>query len=500
MAENVLLEMKQIDKRFLGVHALKRVDLKLCAGEVHALLGENGAGKSTLIKILGGIYACDEGEIYIEGSRVIIHNVHDAQINGVSIIHQELVLVPHMTVAENIFLGREIRNKLGMVDKALLNKKAQELLDSFELGIQANDLIRSLTTAQQQMVEIIKALSYNSKILVMDEPTSSLSDKEVAFLFNTIRKLKEKGVGIIYISHRMSELFEICDKVSVLRDGEYIGTKDIQGQDSRKLIDELIQMMVGRQLTNYYTRTINPSGETVLQVKGLKDETLLHDVDFELRKGEILGFAGLVGAGRSEVMKCIFGLSPYTAGEILIDGKKIDIKNPHDAMKQGIALVPESRKEEALFLVQNVRYNLTVNVLKAFMKGIRVNKRAENQIADNYIGQMAIRTPSKEQTVNNLSGGNQQKVVIGRWLATDPKILILDEPTRGVDVGAKAEIYAIMNTLAAKGVAIIMISSELPEIINMSDRVMVMCGGTMTGCLDRDEITQQKIMQLATKH
>ena len=418
--------MKQIDKRFLGVHALKRVDFALCAGEVHALLGENGAGKSTLIKILGGIYACDEGDIYIEGSRVSIHNVHDAQKNGVSIIHQELVLVPYMTVAENIFLGRETRNKLGLVDKALLNKKAQELLDSFELGIRADDLIRSLTTAQQQMVEIIKALSYNSKILVMDEPTSSLSDKEVAFLFNTIRKLKEKGVGVIYISHRMSELFEICDKVSVLRDGEYIGTKEVKGQDNSKLIEELIQMMVGRQLTNYYTRTLNESGDTVLKVKGLGDDRLLIDVDFEVRKGEILGFAGLMGAGRSEVMKCIFGLEPYSSGEILIDGKKVDIKNPYNAMNQGIALVPESRKEEALFLIQNVRYNLTVNVLSDFIKGISVNKRAENQIADNYIEQMSIRTPSKDQTLNNLSGGNQQKVVIGRWLATNPRLLIID--------------------------------------------------------------------------
>lgn len=500
LAKNILLEMKQIDKRFLGVHALKRVDFALYAGEVHALLGENGAGKSTLIKILGGIYPYDEGEIYIEGKSVAIHNVHDAQKNGVSIIHQELVLVPHMTVAENIFLGREIRNKLGMVDKTLLNKKAQELLDSFELAIRADDLIRSLTTAQQQMVEIIKALSYNSKILVMDEPTSSLSDKEVAFLFETIKKLKEKGVGIIYISHRMSELFEICDRVSVLRDGEYIGTRDIKGQDNGKLVDELIQMMVGRQLTSYYTRTINENGETVLQVKGLTDGKLLNNVGFEIRKGEILGFAGLVGAGRSEVMKCIFGLAPYTSGEILIDGKKIHIKDPYDAMKHGMALVPESRKEEALFLLQNVRYNLTINVLTDFINGIRVNKRIENKIADKYIEQMSIRTPSKEQTVNNLSGGNQQKVVIGRWLATNPKILILDEPTRGVDVGAKAEIYAIMNSLAAQGVAIIMISSELPEIINMSDRVMVMCGGTVTGCLERDEITQQKIMQLATKH
>lgn len=492
--EGNLLQMKNVNKRFPGVYALKGVNFELKKGEVHALLGENGAGKSTLMKVLGGIYSIDEGEIYINGEKVEVKSVKDAQAFGISIIHQELVLVPYMTVAENIYLGRELTGGGGFVDIKSMIKEAQKLLDSFELNINAASLIAELTVAEQQMVEIIKAISFNAKILVMDEPTSSLTDKEVEFLFKTIRNLKENGVGIVYISHRMSELFEISDRITVMRDGEYIGTKNTK--ETTK--DELIAMMVGRSLTNYYTRTYNEPGETILEVKNLKREGILNDVSFDLKKGEILGVAGLMGAGRSEVMRAIFGLDSIDSGEIFVEGKKVNIKSPNDAMDYGIALVPENRKEEGLFLIQSVKFNATLKVLDKFINLIKVDKKKENDIVNKYVKEMSIKTPSTEQLVGNLSGGNQQKVVIARWLATEPKVLILDEPTRGVDVAAKAEIYLIMNKLVNSGVSIIMISSELPEIINMSDRVLVMANGSVSGQLVRGEFTQEKIMHYAT--
>jgi ABC-type sugar transport system ATPase subunit len=495
MGENILLEMEHIKKEFPGVLALKDVSLQLRAGEVHALLGENGAGKSTLIKVLGGIYSSDSGTIRINGASVTINSVEDAQKNGISVIHQELVLVPHMTVAENIFLGREPLAANGTVDFKKMNADVKKILNSFELDIIPDEEVSTLTIAQQQMVEIIKALSFNAHILVMDEPSSSLSEKDVGFLFETIRKLKKNKVGIIYISHRMSELKQITDRITVIRDGEYIGTKETAAATN----DELIAMMVGRQLTHYYTRTYGEPGDTVLEVRGLSDGKLLKDVSFELHGGEILGFAGLVGAGRSEVMKCIFGIDPLTAGEILVEGKRVKIRNPEEAMDLGIALVPESRKLEALFPIQSVMFNITIKTIKEFIHGILVNKEKELSITKEYVDSMAIKTPAYTQAVGNLSGGNQQKVIIGRWLATKPKILILDEPTKGVDVGAKAEIYAIMNELVKQGVAIIMISSELPEVINMSDRVNVMSGGRITVCLPREELSQERIMKYATQ-
>lgn len=484
--------MKGIQKRFPGVLALNNVSLTVKAGEVHALLGENGAGKSTLIKVLGGIYIAEEGEIFIEGKKVVIDGVKAAQANGIAIIHQELVLVPYMTVAENIFLGREPMTG-GFVNIRQMTQEAQALLDANGMNIQADALVGSLTIAQQQMVEIVKAISFNSKILVMDEPTSSISDKEVEFLFKTMRGLTAKGVGIIYISHKMSELEQICDRVTVMRDGEYVGTKVVRETNK----DELIAMMVGRELTNYYTRDFQKPGEVVLKCEHISDGKMAKDASFEIRKGEIVGFAGLVGAGRSEVMKCIFGLTKHYTGEIEIEGKKVHVHNPIEAMKYGIALVPENRKAEGLYKVQSVRYNSTIEVLGEFIKGIFVDSAKEEEITQKYIDMLSTKTPTQDQLIGNLSGGNQQKVIIGRWLATNPKILILDEPTRGVDVGAKSEIYAIMNELVKKGMSIIMISSELPEIINMSDRVYVMNEGSITGCLDRMEVSQEAIMQLA---
>ncbi len=494
VSEQYLLEMKGISKSFPGVKALQNVGLQLRAGEVHALLGENGAGKSTLIKVLGGIYHAEEGEIYVEGQKVRIDSVAAARLAGVSIVHQELVLVPYMTVAENIFLGREPGSRFN-IHRAKMTEEAQKLLDAYEMNIDADALVEQLTIAQQQMVEIVKAISFQSKILVMDEPTSSISDKEVGFLFETMRMLTKKGVGIIYISHKMSELEEICDRVTVMRDGQTVGTREVK--TTKK--DDLIALMVGRELTNYYTRDYQEPGEVILKCEHISDGKMVKDASFELRKGEIIGFAGLVGAGRSETMKAIFGLTPHMTGDVYVNGQKVHIRMPVEALKYRIALVPESRKEEGLYRVQSVRFNSTIEVLGQFIRNLRVDVKKEEEITQKYIDLMATKTPSQEQIIGNLSGGNQQKVMIGRWLATDPQILILDEPTRGVDVGAKAEIYAIMNELVKKGMSIIMISSELPEIINMSDRVYVMNEGRVTGCLDHESVTQEAIMQLAAK-
>ncbi|AIF50881.1 sugar ABC transporter ATP-binding protein [Pelosinus sp. UFO1] len=490
----VVLEMKNIHKRFPGVYALKDVNFALEAGEVHGVLGENGAGKSTLMKVLGGIYNVDEGEIYIDGQGVKIHDVIDSQNAGVSIIHQELVLVPHMSVAENIFSGREPTGKFGFIKQDIMLEEAQKLLDFFNLGIDASQLVYKLNIAEQQMVEVARAISFNSKILVMDEPTSSLTEKEVGFLFQTIENLKSQGVGIIYISHRMSELFRITDRITVMRDGQYIGTKVTKETN----VNELISMMVGRELTSYYHKIAHELGENALEVRSLSREGVFSGINFEIKKGEILGFSGLVGAGRSEIMKSIFGLDPIDSGEVYIHGEKVVIQSPSDAMDLGIALVPENRKDEGLILKGSVGYNMTLRVLDEFIKGIGVNTRKEEEIINTYVEKLGIKSASSSQLVSNLSGGNQQKVVIAKSLAANPQILILDEPTRGVDVGAKAEIYAIMNRLAQEGVSIIMISSELPEIINMSDRVIVIHNGSIAGILNRDEFSQEKIMHMAT--
>lgn len=492
MSEQYLLEMKNINKSFPGVKALQNVDFQLKAGEVHALLGENGAGKSTLIKVLGGIYIAEEGEIFVEGQKVKIDGVVPARNAGVSIVHQELVLVPYMTVAENIFLGREPGQKLN-INRKKMTEDAQKLLDAYEMGIDADTLVENLTIAQRQMVEIVKAISFNSKILVLDEPTSSISDKEVHFLFETVRNLTKQGVGVIYISHKMSELQEICDRVTVMRDGQAVGTRVVKETTT----DDLIALMVGRELTNYYTRDYQKPGEVVLKCEHISDGKMAKDASFELRKGEILGFAGLVGAGRSETMKAIFGLAAHRTGDVYVKGQKVNIKSPVDALKYGIALVPESRKDEGLYGVQSVQFNSTIEVLNEFIGKLRVDHKKEEEITQKYIDMMSTKTPSQQQIIRNLSGGNQQKVMIGRWLATNPEILILDEPTRGVDVGAKAEIYSIMNDLVKQGMSIIMISSEMPEIINMSDRVYVMAEGVVKGCLNHEEVTQEKIMQLA---
>jgi ribose transport system ATP-binding protein/inositol transport system ATP-binding protein len=493
MKQNILT-MENIHKKFPGVYALNGVNLELKYGEVHALLGENGAGKSTLIKILAGIYTADEGQIFIQNQKVKISDVQKAQSLGISVIHQELCLAPNMTVADNIFLGKEIVDKTGFVKFSGQNETAQSLLDLLGLAIQATDMVSDLSVAQQQMVEIAKALSIDAHIIVMDEPTASLTLKEVEMLFQTIENLKKKNIAVIYISHRMEELFRVADRVTVLRDGKYIGTRET----SNTTREELISMMVGRELKDLYSRTFHELGETILEVRNLCRSNVLHDISFSLRKGEILGISGLVGAGRTELARAIFGIDPVNNGEIWVAGEKANINSPIDAMKYGIALVPEDRKGQGLVLLGSVSYNITLAILKQFIKGIRDNHRLEKELVNHYIQKLSIKTPSHEHLTGNLSGGNQQKVVIAKWLATMPKVLILDEPTRGVDVGAKAELYSIINMLAEQGVGVIMISSELPEIINMSDRVLVMHSGRINGILGRDQLDQEKIMYYAT--
>ncbi len=492
---SILLRMKDVCKEFPGVKALEDVQLEVAEGEVHALLGENGAGKSTLIKVLGGIYIKDKGQIWINGREAEIRTVEDARKYGISIIHQELMMVPHLSVAENIFLGQEKTGSLGTVHLRRQEKEAQKLLDDFGLDVSADTLLGALTIAQQQMVEIVRAVSFGARIIVMDEPTSSLSNKEVDKLFDTVRNLKKQGIGIIYISHRMSELDEIADRVTILRDGKYIAT--VKAKDTTR--EQLVSLMVGRELSGYYTKTDTVRDEVILEVKDLSDGNMVKNVSFDLRRGEILGFAGLVGAGRTEALQNIFGLTKRVRGSVRFFGEEVNFKTPREAMRAGIGLVSEDRKKLGLFPDQSVRFNMTIGVLEKFIRCLHYNRAGERQITQEYIDKMETKVASMEQMISGLSGGNQQKVIIGRWLLAADKLLILDEPTRGVDVMAKAEIYEIMNHLAAQGLAIIMISSELPELINMSDRVVVMSHGISTGILERDELDQEKIMMLATK-
>ena len=483
--------MRDIHKRFPGVYALKGVDLTLNAGEVHALVGENGAGKSTLINVLGGIHKRDRGEILIDGKDAGITDVLSARNAGISIIHQELVLVPYLTVAENIFINRE-PEKMGGVDFRAMYERAQAFIDDLGLDLRANQKVIELTIAQQQRVEIVKAVSFNAKIIVMDEPTSSLSDKEIDALFENIRMLRSRGIGIIYISHRLSELAQIADVVTVLRDGESVKTLNVRDTTN----DEIVRLMVGREMTSYYTRTYRTPGETVLKCEGLTSNKV-RGVSFEVRSGEILGFSGLVGAGRTEAIKALLGFDELTAGEITFLGRSVRFRKPEEAYRAGIGYIPENRREEGLIPLQTVRFNTTLKVLDRFIRGIRVDIGREIELTDRYIDTLSVRTPSQLARIQNLSGGNQQKVVIAGCLATDPKLLIMDEPTRGIDVGAKAEIYALMNDLVMQGMAIIMISSELPEIINMSDRVVVMREGAVSKTLERSELTQEEIMRWA---
>lgn len=490
-----LLQMKGISKSFPGVNALTNVQLDLHYGEVLALVGENGAGKSTLMKILTGIYEKDEGEIIFEGKPITPKNTKEAQELGISIIHQELNLMQDLTVAQNIFIGRELTTGFNFFLKEKeLNERASKLFESLNINLNPETKISKLTVAKQQMVEIAKALSFNAKILIMDEPTAALTESEIETLFNIIRRLKENGVGIIYISHRMEELKVISERITVLRDGQYIDTLQTDKTD----INEVVSLMVGRELfIESKKRQIQEDSVNKLEVKNLTNH-YVKDINFELKKGEILGLAGLVGAGRTEVARAIFGADPIQRGEIYIDGKKVTIKQPSDAVKAGIGYLSEDRKRFGLMVNMNVSENIFISSINKYLKGPFVKESIIKKISEEYKEKLDIRTPSIFQKVNHLSGGNQQKIVIAKWLLRDSDILIFDEPTRGIDVGAKGEIYELLDQLAAEGKSIIMISSELPEILRMSHRIIVMCEGRITGELTSEEATQEKIMNYAT--
>jgi ribose transport system ATP-binding protein len=495
---DVLVLMEGIDKSFPGVHALDNGRFELRSGEVHALCGENGAGKSTLMKVLAGIYPKDAGRILYKGKEVDIPNPRAAQQLGISIVHQELNLMPHLTVAQNIFISREPRRGLKfLLDEKECNEKTLELFDRMHLKLDPRTRIADLTVAKQQMVELAKALSFNSEVLIMDEPTAALTETEIGDLFRIIRQLREKGVGVVHISHRMEEIKQISDRVTVMRDGRHIDT--VQTKDVT--IDRIISMMVGRTIYETVPEVPEtPNQEVVLEVKNLNCGRVIKDVNFNLKRGEILGFAGLVGAGRTEVARAVFGADPIESGEIYVQGKKAQIKSPSDAVKYGIGYLSEDRKRYGLALGMDVETNVVLAAFNKFLDFLGlVNQAKIRATAESYIKGLAIKTPGVRQKVKNLSGGNQQKVIISKWLTADTNILIFDEPTRGIDVGAKSEIYKLLNDLARQGKSIIMISSELPEILRMSHRIIVMCEGRITGELPIGEATQEKIMTYATK-
>ena len=492
----VILTMKGIDKSFPGVHALDHVDLEVRKGEVLALMGENGAGKSTLMKVLTGIYKKDEGTITYEGKEVEFENPRAAQAAGIVIVHQELNMMNHLTVAQNIFIGREIM-KGGLIDDAKMNEEAKKLFDKLNIDIDPTEKMGNLTVGKQQMCEIAKAISHDAKVIIFDEPSAALTESEIEELFKIIRDLRDKGVGMVYISHRMDEIKVITDRVTVMRDGTYVGT--IITKESTK--DDIINMMVGRVIYEDPKTESNVKADApvVLKVEHLNAGKMVRDVSFELRKGEILGFSGLMGAGRTETARALFGADKKDSGEIYINGKKVEINSPEDAVKCGIGYLSEDRKRYGCVVGKTVAENTTMASLENFMKGLFINKKKEEASAWEYVKALKTKTPTVDTEVVNLSGGNQQKVVIAKWLVRDCEILIFDEPTRGIDVGAKSEIYTLMNELVAQGKSIIMISSEMTEVLRMSDRIIVMCEGRKTGEIDISEATQENIMHMATQ-
>lgn len=492
---SVLLEMKNISKEFPGVKALDNAELNVRSGEVHILLGENGAGKSTLMKILSGVHQADKGTIHLEGKQVEIKNTKDAQKYGIGIIFQEFNLIPHLSVADNIYFGRVPRFLTGIVNRKKLFEDASNILDTLHLNISPKTLVKDLGVAEQQMVEIAKALSINSKVLIMDEPTAALTEQEIDKLFERIHALKEKGVGIIYISHRLEEFARIADRVTVMRDGKYVSTVDFH----KTTLDELIGLMVGRSLEDKFPKdTTIKKGNEILKVDKLSTKYKLKKISFSLRAGEVLGISGLMGAGRTELARAIFGADPISEGDIYIDGEKVSIQSPKEAIAKGISYLSEDRKKNGLALSLSVRENITMADLKAVSGNSVINRQNEINKAKSYVESLNIKTPSIEQKVKFLSGGNQQKVIIAKWLHTNTKIFIFDEPTRGIDVGAKIEVYQLINKLAREGNAVIMISSEMPEVLGLSDRILVMNEGKCTAILDRKDATQEKVMYYAT--
>lgn len=497
MADYVL-EMKNINKSFPGVKALDNVKLSVKPGTVHALMGENGAGKSTLMKCLFGMYSIDSGDVYISGKKKVLTDVKDGINSGIAMIHQELQPIKMMTIAENIYLGRYPVTKFKTVDHQKMNDEAKVLLEKVGLDVKPTDLMEKLTVSQMQSVEIAKAISQNAKIIIMDEPTSSLTDREVDTLFKIIYQLREDNIAIVYISHKIDEILQISDEITILRDGQYVGT-----WDAKDMTNELIiKNMVGRELTSLFPEKTNKvMDEIVLRVENLTspDPLSFQECYFELKKGEVLGVGGLVGAQRTELMEAVYGMREVEQGLVKVHGKQATIKRPKDAIDLGIALVTEDRRTNGIFGVLSVRDNTAISSVDQFVKNGIIDDKAIDMLVTDSIAALNIRTASDKTKIENLSGGNQQKVILARWLANDPDILILDEPTRGIDVGAKYEIYEIINQMAADGKSIIMISSEMPELLAVSDRIMVMCEGRVSGFLDKEEASQEKVMSLATK-
>ncbi|MCC5893373.1 sugar ABC transporter ATP-binding protein [Exiguobacterium sp.] len=487
------IELKRIHKSFGPVSVLKGVDFELLPGEIHALMGENGAGKSTLMKVMTGLHAQDEGEIVIDGAVRQFKHPKEAEREGIAFIHQELNILPELTVTENLFLGRELTGAFGVIKQQEMKRRAREYLAELNVFMEVDELAKNLSVGQQQMIEIAKALMTDAKVIVMDEPTAALTDREIRALFSVSRALRDQGVSIIYISHRMEEIFELCDRITVLRDGISIGTHPIVETS----FEEIVKEMVGREIGERYPDRTATIGDVVLEVNGLIGNRF-HNVSFDVRAGEIVGFSGLMGAGRTEVMRALFGADRAKGGTVKLNGKEVRIKKPADAIGHGIAFLTEDRKGEGLLLDFSLRENLSLPTLDRRAKGTIISRQAEETFADSYLKKLRVKHHSMEQKVKSLSGGNQQKVVLGKWLGVEPDVLILDEPTRGVDVGAKKEIYTIMSELAESGVAIIMISSDLPEVLGMSDRIVVMREGVVTGTLSKDEATQEKVMTYAT--
>jgi inositol transport system ATP-binding protein len=489
-----ILEMRDIHKSFPGVQALRGVGLAVRPGTVHGVMGENGAGKSTLMKIAIGLYRPDSGTIALRGQQVSFDSVHDALSQGISMIHQEMSPLPYMTVAQNIFLGRELKNRLGLIDHRGIDAAAAEMLKELKINISPRQIMGKLSVAQMQLVEIAEAVSRKADLIIMDEPTSAITEKEVAHLFSIIKDLKQRGVAVIYITHKMDEVFAITDEVSVYRDGEFVGR-----EDSANLTREnLIKMMVGRTIDQFFQKENATFGAPVVEVEGLTRNGYFRDISFNVREGEIFGVAGLIGAGRTEVMESLFGVSPKQAGVVKVRGKTVKIETPYDAIRHGMAFLTEDRKRSGLYLNLSVRDNITMPSLRNNLNALFINHRALRKLCTDAVGALTIRTPSLDQLVMFLSGGNQQKVLVSRWLATVPALLIMDEPTRGIDVATKSEIYKIMSSLAKSGKAIILISSEMPEILAMSDRIMVMHEGRKVGEIGRAEATQEKILHMAT--
>lgn len=493
MSTEYLLEVKNITKQFPGTKALSEVKLQVKKGEVHGLCGENGAGKSTLMNIIGGVFPPTEGQIYFEGKEISPKNPKEAQEIGIGFVHQELSLCTHLTAAENVFIGR-LPRKGDKIDFPRLYSESDAILNKFGAGFSSKTLVSDLNVSEQQIVEIAKSISLNCKFLILDEPTSSLTDKETSKLFEIVKDISSQGISVLYISHRMAEIFEICDCVTVFKDGIYVTTMDTKDITS----DDIINAMVGREIANLYPPKSQGFGEEILKVKGLTSKGVFEEISFSLRKGEILGFAGLVGAGRSEIMRGLCGIDLIDTGEITLNGQKVNFKTYRDAVAQGVCYLTEDRKTQGLFLEMSIKNNMSSANLKSVSNGMLLDDQKETELAEAYVAKLSVKIPGVNYPISSLSGGNQQKCLIGKWLSINPKIIIMDEPTRGIDVGAKCEIHQLLRKLAEQGVGVIVVSSELPEVIGVSDRIAVIHEGRLAGILSGEQVSEENIMKLAS--